>query len=399
MDLTDSPEEAAFRASARAFLEAQPDPGLPDYTDETVSDEDFLALHRAWHTALCDGGWASILWPAEYGGQGRGPIEQIIWNQELARRGVGESIFLVGLGLAGPTIIAHGSDAQKQRFLEPILRGEEIWCQLFSEPGAGSDLGALATRAHRAGDGDDWIVSGQKTWCSGGHYAQRGILLARSDPKVPKHKGITYFLVDMQSPGVEVRPLRQMNGGSHFNEVFLNEVRIPDADRLGDVGQGWQCAMTTLMNERMAIGGLDRLFSMDDLLDHARRNAARVDGVLRDDLGRLYCWSRCLELLNASIITQLGRGQMPAAESAVMKLAIARMLTAGGDLGMRLLGDEAMLRRGAWQNLFLLAPAIHIAGGTDEIQKNVAAERVLGLPGDARTRADRERPFDELPRS
>ncbi|MCZ6784597.1 MAG: acyl-CoA dehydrogenase family protein, partial [Proteobacteria bacterium] len=215
MDLADSPEEAAFRAEARAFLEGQDDPRLPDYGDDQIAADVFLERHLVWQRVLYAGGWAGVMWPREVGGRGCGPIEQIIWNQELARRGVGESIFLVGTGLAGPTIIAHGSDAQKQRFLEPLLRGDEIWCQLFSEPGAGSDLAALATRAERDGDGDDWVITGQKTWCSGGRDAHRGILLARTDPKVPKHRGITYFLLDMASPGVEVRPLRQMNGGAH----------------------------------------------------------------------------------------------------------------------------------------------------------------------------------------
>ncbi|MCG8588901.1 MAG: acyl-CoA dehydrogenase family protein [Proteobacteria bacterium] len=395
MDLRDSPSEAAFRAEARAFLEAQPDPEMPDYADDAVDDAEFLSKARAWQRALYDGGWASITWPREYGGQGRGPIEQIIWNQELARKGVGESIFVVGVGLAGPTIIAHGDDAQKARTLEPLLRGDELWCQLFSEPGAGSDLANVATRAVR--DGDDWLVTGQKTWCSGGHHADWGILLARTDPSVPKHKGITYFLLDMKSPGIEVRPLRQMNGGAHFNEVFLNEVRVPDRDRLGPEGFGWQAAMTTLMNERMAMGGFDRIFSYDQLRQFAAEHADRVDGALRNDLGELYTWMKTLELLNARIITQLGRGQMPAAESSVMKLLMARVFSRAGDLGMRLSGPGALLRRGFWQNQFLMAPAYHIAGGSDEIQKNICAERVLGLPSEPRQ--DRDRPFQDLPQS
>ena len=257
MDFRDSPQQAAFRADARAFLEEHGPRGLPDYFDEDVElDHDaFLKLWRPWQRRLFDEGWASVTWPKEYGGRGLGPIEQIVWNQELARAGIGESLFVVGTGLAGPTLIAHGSEAQKRRYLEPMLRGDEIWCQLFSEPGAGSDLGALATRAVR--DGGDWIVTGQKTWCSGGHYGDYGILLARTDPSVPKHQGITYFLLDMHSVGVEVRPLRQMTGGSHFNDVFLNEVRVPDSARLGPEGAGWGAAMTTLMNERIHIGGVE----------------------------------------------------------------------------------------------------------------------------------------------
>ena len=394
MDLRDSDGEAAFRAEARVFLEAHAPADLPDYFDDD-DDESFVERWRAWHEVVVEHGWAALTWPAEYGGRGLGPVEQIVWNQELARQGIGESLYVVGIGMAGPTIIAHGSDEQKRRYLDPMRTGEEIWCQLFSEPGAGSDLAALATRAVR--DGDDWVVTGQKTWCSGAHYGDFGILLARTDPSLPKHDGITYFLTEMRAPGVEVRPLRQMTGGSHFNEVFLNEVRIPDERRLGPVGGGWGVAMTTLMNERMAMGGLERMFSFDTLLEHARAHRERVDEPTRDEIARLYTWTRTLELLNARIITKLGRGEIPDAESSVMKLALARVVTKYAELGLRLLGPEALLRRGYWQNQFLGAPSLHIAGGTDEIQKNIAAERVLGLPREPR--ADRGIPFSDLSRS
>jgi alkylation response protein AidB-like acyl-CoA dehydrogenase len=396
MDLSDSPREAAFRAEARAFLEAQaPAEPMPLYHKEFVGDERLVERHRAWQRRLHAHGWGALTWPAAYGGRGLGPIEQIVWNQELARIGLGPSLFLVGIGMAGPTLIAHGSDAQKQRFLEPILRADAAWCQLFSEPGAGSDLASLATRALR--DGDDWVVSGQKTWCSGATWADFGILLARSDPSLPKHKGITYFLLDMKAPGIEVRPLRQMTGDAHFNEVFLDGVRVPDAQRLGPVNGGWGVAMTTLMNERMAMAGAEGLFSWEELLAHARRQRARVDPVLRDELAQLYTWVKTLELLNARVITKLGRGEMPAAESSVMKLALVRIASRGAELGLRLLGPEGLLRPGSWQHQWLFAPAWHIAGGTDEVQKNVAAERVLGLP--AEPRADRELPFEALTRA
>jgi acyl-CoA dehydrogenase len=394
MDLRDSPQEAEFRTEAREFLAGLKRPHLPDYGDDHVEGGSFLTPWRAWQRMLYDGGWGAITWPAAYKGRGRGPIEQIIFNQELSRLGVGESLFLVGLAMAGPTLIAHGTPEQKERHLAKILAGEEIWCQLFSEPGAGSDLAAVSTRAER--DGDSWVVTGQKTWCSGGEYSDWGILLARTDPTVPKHAGITYFLLDMKSPGVETAPLRQMSGGAHFNEIFLNEVRIPDSCRLDEVGAGWKVANTTLVNERMAMGGLER-FSWEALAEHARENAGQIDGVVRDDLGRLYCWMKALELLNARVITKLGRGQMPAAESSVMKMALARVLTSGSDLGLRLQGPGAMARRGFWQNQFLIAPAFHIAGGTDEIQKNICAERVLGMP--VEPRSDRDVAFQDLPRS
>jgi alkylation response protein AidB-like acyl-CoA dehydrogenase len=396
MDLNDSPAEAAFRAEARAFLaQHAPAEGLPDYYKEDVEDEILVSRHRAWQRTLQAHGWGALTWPREFGGRGLGPIENIIWNQELSRAGLGPGLFMVGIGMAGPTIIAHGNEAQKRRFLEPMLRVDEVWCQLFSEPAAGSDLAALTARAVR--DGDEWVVTGQKTWCSGAHYADWGILLARSDPSVPKHQGITYFLLDMKSPGIEVRPLRQMTGAAHFNEVFLDGVRIPDANRLGEEGKGWACAMTTLMNERMAIGGMEGLFSFDELVALAKAHPQRLDAVTRDEMARLFTWVKAVELLNARVITKLGRGEIPTAESSVMKLAIARNLSRGAQLGLHFLGPEALLRPGVWPQQFLFAPAMHIAGGTDEVQKNVAAERVLGLPAGIRT--DRDVAFEDLPRS
>jgi alkylation response protein AidB-like acyl-CoA dehydrogenase len=395
MDFRDSPREAAFRAEARAFLEANRPARWEHPFAENVDEEVLLTGSRAWQRTLFENGWGAILWPTEYGGRGAGPIESIIWNQELDRLGLGESIFVVGTAMAGPTIIAHGTPEQKSRFLEPLARGDEIWCQLFSEPGAGSDLANLSARAVK--DGDHWVVTGQKTWCSGAHYADWGILLTRSDPTVPKHKGITYFLLDMKLPGIEVRPLKQMSGGSHFNDVFLNEVRIPDAMRLGPENHGWQGAMTTLLNERMALGGTSGFFSFDALAEHARANAARIDAVTRDQIGRLYAWNKALDLLNARVVTKLGRGQIPDAESSVMKLALGRILTLGADLGLRVAGPQALERIGAWQHSFLTAPSLHIAGGTDEIQKNVVAERVLGMPREPRS--DRDVPFEALPKA
>jgi alkylation response protein AidB-like acyl-CoA dehydrogenase len=368
---------------------------MPDYFDDQIDVETFVEKSVTWQKTLNEHGWAAITWPREYGGRGLGPLQQIVWNQELTRVGLGDSLFLPAIGLAGPTIIAHGTDEQKQRYLPPMLRAEALWCQLFSEPGAGSDLAALAMRAVR--DGDDWILSGQKTWCSGGHHASYGFLLARSDPSAPKHKGITYFLIDMRSEGIEVRPLRDMAGGTHFNDVFLNDVRVPDACRLGPVNGGWGVAMTTLMNERMAIGGFERLFSFEELVEHARKTRGELDPVTRDEMAQLYTWVRTLELINARVVTMLGRGEVPVAESSVMKLAIARVVTKTAELGVDLLGPDGLARRGPWQNRFLGAPAIHIAGGTDEVQKNVAAERVLGLPREARS--DRDVPFEDLPRS
>ncbi|HZA87293.1 MAG TPA: acyl-CoA dehydrogenase family protein, partial [Acidimicrobiales bacterium] len=257
MDFDDTPEEAAFRAEARAWLDANALPkGHPD--DFSLGlwtgayDEDtYIARCQAWQRRLYDGGWAGVTWPKEHGGRGGRPIEQVIFNQEQARYGVSSGAFMVSIGMAGPTILAHGTAEQKDRFLGPMLRGDEMWCQLFSEPDAGSDLANLATRAVR--DGDEWVVSGQKVWTSSPDRARWGMLLARTDGDVPKHKGISYFLVAMDSPGIEVRPLRQMTGESHFSEVFFDEVRVPAANLLGGEGNGWAVAQTTLNSERSSI--------------------------------------------------------------------------------------------------------------------------------------------------
>ncbi len=395
MDFQDSPSEAAFRAEAVAFLDAHAPTEFGSYTS---GDDQELVFRRhvAWQQELARHGWGALTWPEAFGGRGKGPIEQIIWNEEQNRRGVGHSMLQVGIGMVGPTLIAHGTEAQQQRYLSPLLHAEEVWCQLFSEPGAGSDLASLATRAVR--DDDDWVVNGQKTWCSGAQHAEFGILIARTDPSVPKHQGITYFLLDMGTPGIEVRPLVEMTGEAHFNEVFLNDVRIPDSARIGPRHGGWAVTQTTLMNERMAMGGLSNLLHFDELKALVIEKAGGHPGALqRDELARVYTDLRCLELLNARVVSKLGRGVIPTAESSVMKLALARLMTRANELAMQALGPEALLRPGYWQNEFLFAPAFHIAGGTSEVQKNVCAERVLGLPReDSR---DRELPFDELPRS
>src|SRR3954471_6111683 len=261
MDFDESPEEIGFRAEVRAWLEANaPTSAAPGYGDRR-----HLEHAKAWQAVLADNGWACITWPVEYGGRGGTGTEAAIFADEQSALGINVGSFAVGIGMAGPTIIAHGTPEQKERFLRPLLRGEEVWCQLFSEPGAGSDLAGLATRAVR--DGDEWVVTGQKVWTSGAHESDWGILLARTDPDQPKHRGITYFLVDMHAPGIEIRPLRQMTGASHFNEVFLTDVRIPHENVLGEVNGGWGVAMTTLANERVFIGGGGTGPTFDGLVD------------------------------------------------------------------------------------------------------------------------------------
>jgi len=399
MDFSDSACEAAFRAEAVAFLDAHaPAGGIGSYTS---GDDQMEVFHRhvAWQRTCAEHGWGAITWPVTAGGRGLGPIEQIIWNEECMRRGVGHSMLAVGIGMVGPTLIAHGTPAQQQRYLGPLLRAEETWCQLFSEPGAGSDLAALGTRAVRDGDhdGDGWVIDGQKTWSSSADHNDFGILVARTDPTVPKHRGLTCFVVDMKAPGIEVRPLVEMTGESHFNETFLNDVRVPDANRIGEVGQGWAVAQTTLMNERMHMGGMASMLDFEKLLALVRE--CHPDGapaVVRDGVARVYTQLCSLELLNARMVTKLGRSEMPMAESSVMKLALAKMLSEAADVALQAMGPRALAREGFWQNEFLFAPAWHIAGGTDEIQKNVCAERVLGMPRDPYD--TRDIPFEDLPR-
>jgi alkylation response protein AidB-like acyl-CoA dehydrogenase len=357
------------------------------------------ARARAWQRRLAEGGWGAPSWPDEYGGRGFGPLESTVWAEEKARIGATIPFNVVGFGMAGPTIIAHGTLPQKERYLPPLLGGEEIWCQLFSEPGAGSDLASLATRAVR--DGDDWIVTGQKVWSSSAHEAQWGLLLARYDFDAPKHKGLIYLLCDMSSPGIEVRPLKQMDGNTHFNEVFLSDVRVPHVSRLGEPGDGWRMAITTLMHERMSIGSATGgyTFPFERLVDLARDHSSggSIDPLTRDALARVYTQRRVLEMLNARILSKLGRGQIPDAEGSIVKLVLAGLISDTADVGMRLLGHSGTVMGGEGiQRAFLGSPAFRIGGGTDEIQRNLIGERVLGLPKDSNP--EKDVPFDSTRR-
>jgi alkylation response protein AidB-like acyl-CoA dehydrogenase len=381
VNLQDSPEEAAFRAEARAFLAEHPPPSDSDTYRAKVEESVALELAAQWQHTLFEHGWSALMWPVDAGGRGLGPVEQIIWSQELARAGGMQSLYMVGIGMVGPTLIVHGSPSQRAKLLEPILSGEHMWCQLLSEPGAGSDLAGLHTGALR--DGDEWVVNGQKVWSSGAHYADFGILLARTNTEAPKHRGLTCFACPMDTPGVEPRPLRQMTGNANFNEVFLTEVRIADEWRIGGVDDGWSVARTLLANERMSLSGADGAFSFEQLADAARERSDRVDPVVRDRMARLYTQVRTLDFLNARVMTKLGRGETPTAEASVMKLALAAIVTEGATIALGLLGPEGMLGDTPQSHRLVGSPAMHIGGGTDEVNKNIVAERVLGLPRDA----------------
>jgi alkylation response protein AidB-like acyl-CoA dehydrogenase len=407
VDFDDTPEEAAFRREARTWLEANAVPkGAPGDFSAGIwagdySEAEYVERCRRWQATLAADGWAGITWPRRYGGRGGRSIESAIFNQEQARFGVSTGAFAIAIGMVGPTILTHGDEEQKDRFLPPMLRGQEIWCQLFSEPDAGSDLAAVSTRAVR--DGDEWVVDGQKVWTSAAGRAQWGILLARSDPDAPKHRGITYFLLDMSEPGIDIRPLRQMTGDAHFSEVFLDGVRIPARHVLGTVGEGWAVAQTTLASERSAIAGGSGGADPPGLIELARVHGCSGDRVIRQALVEAHVRAELLRFLRLRAQTALSQGRRPGAETSVMKLLYARYMQHMTGTAMQVQGAAAMLddpallhREGTWHTKFLHAPSLRIAGGSDQIQGNIIGERVLGLPSEARV--DKEVPFRDLAR-
>lgn len=401
MDFDESPEEAAFRKEARGWLETYA--GSDEARQVTrIAGEDeaaFVERARPWQALLAEHGWAGIAWPAAHGGRGGTAAEAAIFGEEAAAFGLPTGAFAVGVRMAGPTIIAHGTEAQQARYLPPMLRGEEVWCQLFSEPGAGSDLAGLSTRAVL--DGDEWVVNGQKVWTSGAHYSDFGILLARTDLDAPKHRGITYLLIDMRQPGIDIRPLRQITGASHFSEVFLTDARAPRDAVLGEVDGGWPVAMTTLANERAFMGGHSSGPGLDDLLALARATGASSDPLVRQGLAAAWSRKQIMGYIGMRVRTATSHGRPPGPEATVMKLMAAWNMKANAELALAIEGPAGMLagpaapEAGRWQQHFLSAPSIRIAGGSDEVQRNVMGERVLGLPRDPGFAKDT--PFRDLP--
>lgn len=412
MDFNDTPEEAAFRAEARAWIDANAPKHLESelkqagFATTGIVSEDPLAACRAWQRRKAQAGWACLNWPKEYGGGGRSPIERVIWRQEEGVYGALWGPFSIGHGMCGPTMMAWASEEQKRALLPPLASGEDIWCQLFSEPAAGSDLAGLRTRAVRAEDGGgDWIVNGQKIWTSGAHNAQWGILLTRTDPDAPKHKGLTMFFVSMQSPGIEVRPIKQASGTSDFNEVFFTDVRIPDAQRLGAAGQGWTVSLTTLMNERASIGG-----GMSTGFPHLLRYCAelRIDGrpalendAVKSRLAQFAVKESGLKYTNLRSMTALSRGELPGPENSISKLVAGATMQELAIYALELQGEGGVIAGedaalGArFQTMLMRSPGTRIEGGSDEILRNIIAERVLGLPGDIRV--DKDVPFKSIP--
>ncbi len=398
MHIGDSPDEATFRANARAWLSHH---ATPRTTAQTMHYDD-LGTHvgdcRQWQRILHDNGWAGITWPTSFGGRGASPIEAAIFGEEQSRFAVASGAFAVALGMVGPTLMAHGTPEQQQSYLPAILRGDHVWCQLFSEPGAGSDLASLATRAVR--DGDEWVVDGQKVWTSLGQFADYAILLARTDTDEPKHRGITYFVVDMRTPGIEVRPLRQMTGTAHFNEVFLTGVRVPHANVIGAVGNGWKVAQTTLTSERAFIGGGGGAWNVDGLIALAAANGTVGDQPTRQALMRAYSRAATLTYLGYRLRTAFSQQRMPGPEMFIMKLAYARHWAATMDTAMSVVGADGMLTgrdTSSWGQYLLSQFAIRIGGGTDEVQANIIGEHALGLPREPT--ADRDAAWKDLVRS
>ena len=375
MDLTFSESELAFRDELRSWLQDNV-PG-----DPPEGEDDAYRFRRDWQRKLYDGGWAAVHWPREFGGRDASLVEAAIFNEELARARAPFPANVLGLLLAGPTIMIWGDEEQKNRYLSPIMSGEEIWCQGFSEPEAGSDLAALKTRAVK--DGDEWVVTGQKVWTSGAQYSKWCMLVARTDMDAPKHKGLTYFILDMEQEAVQVRPLRQITGEAEFNELFIEEARIPDANVLGGVGNGWKVALTTLMNERAGLAfGLQvgLKVKLDQLTEAATARGLLDDPIVADKLGDLHVKCEILRLTAYRGLTATMKYGQPGPEGSLTKLMWSstnqQLMQAATDI----LGPEALLTDSPWSFDLLRSRGNTIEGGTTEILKNIVAERVLGLP-------------------
>jgi acyl-CoA dehydrogenase len=410
MNFDDTPEQAHFRARARAWLDANAPHELADdiagavYGSFALRSADIIAASKAWAKKKADAGWACLTWPKDYGGHGASPIERVIWQQEEGIFNVLNTLFIVGHGMCAPTLMAHASEADRRRMLPRMAAGEDIWCQLFSEPAAGSDLAGLRTKATRQGDG--WIINGQKIWTSFAQYADYGIILTRTDPTMPKHRGLTMFFVNMHSPGIEIRPIRQANGMSGFNEVFFTDVQIPDTQRLGAAGDGWNVSLTTLMNERLSIGGtistgFEWLFDFCCHFDTGD-GLAVDDPAIRSRLANWAAMASGLKYTGYRAISALARGETPGPENSIGKLVAGAMLQQIASFALELQGQAGILTDPALapdaaraQFMMLRAPASRLEGGTDEILRNIIAERVLGLPPDIRI--DKNIPFNQLP--
>lgn len=357
-----------------------------------------LAKAREFMAALYDAGYSGITWPAEYGGQGLSQAEERAFLQAAKDHPLPVGVFGIGLGMCGPTLLSIGTEEHKRRYLKPLLRGEEIWCQMFSEPGAGSDVASLQTKAVL--DGDAWVINGQKVWTSVAKQADYGLLIARTNPDVPKHQGITMFIIDMHDPGVTVRPLRDMTGESHFNEIFFDDVRVAPDHVVGEVNGGWQAAVTTLLHERVSIGmgaaRTERPASFAAVSAAAKDRGLTADPVVRDQLVELYLHERAFDLLNARMSQEVKAGIMPGARGSVIKLLLADLTLFSADQASDILGPDTIAHddEGKIARALSWGPGMALGGGTNEIMRNIIGDRVLGLPREPQV--DREVAFREL---
>ena len=410
MDFEDTPAEAAFRSEVREFLEAHAKPKAGDETDwsrngastDPVVAEEYRRRCREWQRTLYDNGWAGIAWPKAFGGRGGTAAQQIIFNQELAKFDATSGFIIAAQALVGPTLMAHGTPEQQRRYLGPLLSGEESWCQLFSEPEAGSDLATLGTRA--VVDGDEWVVNGQKVWNSSAQHADFGILICRTEPSAPKHNGITYFIVDMRTPGIEVRPLVQAQGVAHFNEVFFSDVRIPAANVVGAVNDGWKVTKTTMRSESSMISGAGQATTFANVLATARRCGRDTDPVVRQELAKVWSNEQILRYLSMRTQTAVMTGRKELAiHGSLLKNFFTGAFAHRATLALDCEGPEAMLSGadaegdGFWQYQCINQFASKIGGGTEEVHRNNLAEQALGLPREPS--ADVDVPWNQLRRA
>ncbi|MCB1841507.1 MAG: acyl-CoA dehydrogenase family protein [Halioglobus sp.] len=403
MDFKDTPELAAFRQDVRAWLDANAERRTDNLNMGMEGEQAFLE-GKAWYRKKAEAGFACLTWPKEYGGAGLTSLHDVVWTQEVVNYRTRDAQFVIGIGNCGPAIMHFANEEAKRELLPRMASAQDVWCQLFSEPSAGSDVAGLRTSAQR--EGDHWKINGQKIWTSGAQYSDYGVVLTRTDPGVSKYKGLTMFMIDMRQPGVEVRPIKQMDGGQHFNEVFFHDAVVPDAYRLGDVGGGWTGALTVLMSERLAISGIQPTGFPQflDVVKSLELNGEPMasDPIVRDRLATWYSQYAGLQAANKRMITAVAQGGIAGAEASLGKLVGAVMNQEIANFVCQLFGQAGVIQdatlspaRAHFQESVLFAPGVRLAGGTDEVMRNILAEQVLGLPQEPR--ADKGMAFKDIP--
>jgi alkylation response protein AidB-like acyl-CoA dehydrogenase len=403
MDFEDTQEQAVFRSEIRTWLDANARRRTDKLLRGMEGEEAFLEA-REWYKKKADAGFACLTWPKEYGGAGLTSLHEVIWAQEVENYETRDAHFVIGVGNCGPAIMHFAEEEARRQLLPRMASAEDVWCQLFSEPCAGSDVAGLRTRAQR--DGDNWLINGQKIWTSGAQHSDFGVVLTRTDPTVSKYRGLTMFMIDMRQSGVEVRPIKQMDGGQHFNEVFFNDAVVPDNYRLGEVGGGWTGALTVLMSERLAISGIQPTGFPQflDLVKSLQLNGEPIanDPIVRERLATWYSQYAGLQAVNKRMITAVAKGGIAGAEASMGKLVGAVMNQEIANFACQLFGQAGIIQdeslspeQAHFQKTVLFSPGVRLAGGTDEVMRNILAEQVLGLPQEPR--ADKGMAFQDIP--